>query len=260
MPARHLHFNSYMGRQKPESIINRDTKCPFCDRFSLTDILDERGSIILVKNKYPVLADTFQTVLIETDDCESELSLYPKEHLYILIRFGVEKWLEMETSGEFSSVLLFKNHGPKSGGSIRHPHMQIVGLKHVDYREQVEREHFKGIVIDHKHHVKFNVSTHPRIGFFEFNVILSKLENIDQMADYIQIAAHYILHHFNKNCDSYNLFFYQVDGNIAVKIIPRFIVSPLFVGFSIPQVSNRLEDVVREIQAIYFQADPRTQD
>ena len=45
------------------------TSCPFCDREELTDIIDEDGSIILLENKFPGLADTYQLVVIETDKC-----------------------------------------------------------------------------------------------------------------------------------------------------------------------------------------------
>jgi galactose-1-phosphate uridylyltransferase len=248
----HLFFNINLGKQKPESIINRMTACPFCDRENLEGIIEERGSIILLKNKYPVLQDTYQAVLIETDQCNSELSVYSKEHLYELIDFSITKWLEMISRNEFKSVLLFKNHGPFSGGTIAHPHMQIVGLNHVDGMKEVTSEHFEGIVIDRQAGVELNVSTKPRMGFYEFNVILEDVEQLNQMADYIQLAAHYVLHNFNKNCTSYNLFFYQFENKIMTKIIPRFTASPLFVGYSIPQVSNNLEDVVRAIQSKYF--------
>ncbi|WP_019122539.1 DUF4931 domain-containing protein [Brevibacillus massiliensis] len=248
----HLLFDTRIGSQKPESIRNRDTKCPFCDRTQLDEILAERGPILLVKNKYPVLRDSFQTVLIETDECESELSIYKKEHLHKLIRFGVDKWLEMDRSGQYASVLFFKNHGPYSGGTIRHPHMQIVGLKHIDYRKQLDSSQFEGLVIDRRPGVEFNLSTKPRVGFFEFNVILSQLDRLDQMADYIQTAAHYALTDFHKNCNSYNLFFYQFEGQIVAKVVPRFITSPLFIGFAIPQVATRGEEVVAEIRSKYY--------
>lgn len=252
LSSNHLHFNFYIGRQKPESIINKNTKCPFCDYQNLQGIIAEKWPILLVKNKYPVLEDTFQTVLIETEDCHSDLSTYPKEHLYNVISFGIEKWLEMENSGEFKLVLFFKNHGPKSGGTIFHPHMQIIGLKNLDYRDNIKQNQFEGLLIAKKNGVEFNISTKPRVGFFEFNIILDDLKNIRQMADYIQITVQYVLNHFNKNCDSYNLFFYEFNNQIIAKIMPRFITSPIFMGFSIPQVSNRIDDIVKEIQELYL--------
>lgn len=251
MPS-HLCFDSNIGSLKPESIINTDAQCPFCNRQQLAEIIEQRGQMILVKNKYPVLQDAFQTVLIETDQCNSELSLYSKQHLHALIRFGVEKWLEMKKDGNYKSVIFYKNHGPLSGGTIRHPHMQIVGLKNLEYKERLKKEFFEGITICRSQNVELNLSTKPKVGFFEFNVILEDYDQIDVMADYIQTMAHYTLNHFHRRCNSYNLFFYQIDEKIIAKIMPRFVTSPLFVGYSIPQVSNRMKDVVKEIKTLYF--------
>ena len=249
---RQLQFNSNVGNEKLDNYFLQNSKCPFCDRSNLANIIDEDDNIILLENKFPVLHDTYQTVLIETDDCFADISTYPKQHLYRLFQFAVRKWLAMESSGKYSSVLFFKNHGPYSGGTIGHPHMQLVGLKHLDYQNYLLPEYFEGITINEKHGVVFNISTKPRVGFFEFNVILPELSHLDQMADYIQTAVHYVLHYFNKSCNSYNLFFYLRDDKIIAKIVPRFITSPLFIGYSIPQVSDRSEQVAAEIQRRYF--------
>jgi ATP adenylyltransferase/5',5'''-P-1,P-4-tetraphosphate phosphorylase II len=252
MRTTHLYFNSLIGSQKPENITNQDTACPFCDPSALVDILDRDGDIILLKNKYPVLEDAMQTVLIETANCNSELSVYPKQHLYRVLRFGIRHWLEMEKDPAFASVIFYKNHGPFSGGTIRHPHMQIVGLDKIDYRQQIKPEYFVGECIDIKHGVALNLSTLPRIGFFEFNIVGKTLDQLEQTADYIQTIAHYILNHFHRRCKSYNLFFYRVNDSVAIKLTPRFVTSPLFVGYAIPQLPNRLLDVVAEVRSIYF--------
>jgi len=248
-----LHFNQAIARTKPNSV-HRQSACPFCDRDSLTDILATKGTMILLKNKYPVLKDAFQTVLIETDQCDSELSEYPLPHLFDLIQFGVEKWLEMEESGNYRSVIFFKNHGPLSGGSIRHPHMQIVGLENVDYRDNLHDEYFMGTEIHSVDGVSFNLSTKPMIGFTEFNVVISDLKKLDQAARYIQMTAHYILNHFNnKGCNSYNLFFYHWKEKVMVKIVPRYPTTPLFVGYGLRQVSNNAEAIIEDMRKIYLQ-------
>lgn len=248
----HLCFDSNIGSQKPESIINKDAQCPFCNHQQLAGIIEQRGQMILLRNKYPVLKDAFQTVLIETDDCNSELSLYSKDHLHALIRFGMDKWLDMKKSGEYESVIFYKNHGPLSGGTIRHPHMQIVGLKKINFEEKLTKEYFEGITIHRRSGVELNLSTKPKVGFFEFNITLGAIADIDILADYIQIMAHYILNHFHRRCNSYNLFFYQFEGEIITKVMPRFVTSPLFIGYSIPQVASRMNDVVNEILTLYF--------
>ncbi len=248
----YLTFDAGIGGKKPETIVHQATACPFCNRNELEGIIAEDGPILMLKNKYPVLRDTYQTVIIETEECHSELSLYPKDHLHRLIDFGIGKWQEMISSGEFASVIFYKNHGPYSGGTIRHPHMQIVGLKYLDYSSKVKAASFDGRVIAEQAGVQLNLSTMPQIGFCEFNVKLEHVKELHTMADYIQIVIKYLLNHFHRNCTSYNLFFYQLEGGIVAKILPRFITSPLFVGYSIPQVSSRAEAVIEEIQSLYF--------
>lgn len=252
---KHLRFNTHAGKDKPFTIDQSETACPFCDRTQLAEILDEQGPIIFLKNKYPVLENTYQTVIIETDRCDAEFSTYSRDHLHQLMRFSVEKWQAMMASDAFASVVFYKNHGPHSGGSLRHPHMQIVGLHDVDYRQNVIDTDFQGLVIDEQPGVQFNLSTHPRMGFTEFNVLLQDMDRIDLMADYLQVAAHFALHHFNARCRSYNMFFYERPDGIAAKVIPRFVVGPLYVGFSIPQVTNRLEEILESVRRNYFALD-----
>lgn len=253
MPLRHNHliFDTRIGSSKPVTVVDTGHSCPFCRREELEGIIAEDGPIVLIANKYPVLRDTFQTVLIETEDCMSELSLYPKEHLHRVVRFGAEKWLEMINGGEFASVLFFKNHGPNSGGTIRHPHMQIVGLRHIDYSVNIPLASLKGVVISRDGGVELAIADKPMVGFVELNLKLKDLGSLDRLADYLQMCAHYFLNHFNRHCNSYNIFFYHIDGQIIVKVMPRSVTSPLYIGYAIPQLSSRIDDVAADLKRIY---------
>ena len=91
--------------------------------------------------------------------------------------------------------------------------------------------------------IELNISERPIIGFTEFNIIIDNISYIDEMANYIQQTVRYILTDFHKGCSSYNLFFYYLNGKIICKVVPRFVVSPLYVGYKIPQVSTKLEEV-----------------
>lgn len=257
MSNRHLLFNTSIGVKKPNSIKNKEQACPFCDRKQLTDILAEDGPILLLKNKFPVLENTFQTVLIETNDCHAEFSTYPKSHLHKLIKFGLKYWIEMEESGEFKSVLFFKNYGPLSGGTIAHPHMQIIGLKDIDHKENTNEEFFDGLVIAEKNGVQFSLSTEPRIGFYEFNVQMNDKGYVEEFGEFIQMASHYILHHFPFKSSSYNLFFHHLKGEIFAKIVPRFVTTPIYIGYGIPQVPNNLEWMTEQVKDIYFNRDSK---
>ncbi|EIT87125.1 galactose-1-phosphate uridylyltransferase [Fictibacillus macauensis ZFHKF-1] len=253
----HLLFNMQMGTQKPESIRNTETKCPFCEVESLRNIIDQKGEIIWLENKYPVLSDAYQTVLIETSECFSELSNYESHHLYTLLSFGLEAWESLLQQKKYASVLFFKNHGPYSGGTLRHPHMQIIGLKKADYREHLAPYHFEGITIAEEDGIVLNLSTKPKMGFYEWNIVMSDRSKEKELAHYIQFTVRYLLNGFNKKCNSYNLFFYQLDGVIAAKIIPRFATSPLFVGYSLPQVANNIGEIAEDMKMIFLSKDKR---
>ena len=70
MKINRVRFDISVGRNKPENILNKENACPFCHPEGLTDILStDEGGIILLKNKYNVLTDADQFVLIETDRC-----------------------------------------------------------------------------------------------------------------------------------------------------------------------------------------------
>ena len=247
-----LQFDPMIAKNKPNSI-HRNSSCPFCDRDQLDEILDVEDSIILVKNKYPVVSDTFPTVLIETDVCESEFSQYDLPHLYKLMDFAFRKWLEMEQSGKYKSVLFFKNYGPLSGGSIRHPHMQIIGLDHVDYRENLKEEYFQGTEIYKSESVEVNLSEYPMIGFTEFNIIFEDLNELDEAARTIQSICHFILNRFNGgSCQSYNLFFYHWLNRFYVKVVPRYVTTPLFVGYGLRQKYTDTTKMIEDIRQHYF--------
>ena len=147
---------------------------------------------------------------------------------------------------------MFKNFGPHSGGTLRHPHMQIVGLEEADGYEHISPENFEGVTLK-ENSVDITISTRPIMGFVEFNVIISQLEHIDHLADKVQRITQYLLNDYmNGRCDSYNLFFYKMPDSqrYICKIVPRFITSPYYIGYKIPQVNknNRLEEIANELK------------
>ncbi|MCB2295185.1 DUF4931 domain-containing protein [Clostridium algoriphilum] len=251
---RQLKFLFNISKKKPNSIKDKKTPCPFCDREGLTGIIDGEGPFILVKNKYPTLESTLQTVLIETSSCDVDITMYDNEYMRNLLKFGVNHWLNMEKSGDFKSVMFYKNHGPYSGGTINHSHMQIVGLKSIDYKEFLKDEFFEGIIINESDGCVLNLSTKPKMDFTEFNIIINNINNLDIMADNIKKVVSYILNDFYVRCNSYNLFFYDWKDSIICKVIPRFITSPLFIGFSISQITNQTDEIVSQIQQLYFKS------
>ena len=250
-----IGFDVTLGRKKPRTLLKKDDECPFCRREKLTDIIETDGNIIFLRNKYNVIKGADQFVLIESDICDGDMPGYSKEHMRRLIRFGIKEWRQMIDSKKYRAVLFFKNYGPLSGGTIRHPHMQIVGFRKLNSALLFNPEEFAGLKVADKNGVALNVSTFPRVGFSEINIIPEKNADIDTVADFIQISVDYIMKHFNVNCKSYNIFFYQNDkggaADFYVKVMPRFATSPLFIGYNIRFLSSNIETVAEDMKKIY---------
>jgi len=250
-----LIFRAAIGKQKPFTMRAQGPApaCPFCDRSQLPPIIREDGDILLVPNKYPILLGSDPFVLIETCECDSELSLYTEDRLLRVFRMGFGAWREMTASGAYRSVLFIKNHGPLSGGSLRHPHMQLIGLHDIDYRIHIRHEDFYGPVICREDGVQLNVSDHPRVGFAEFNIVLTDEKAFGLFCSFIQKAVRYTLGEYHDGgISSYNLFFYAMDGITYCKVMPRGATTPIYMGYAIPQVSDDLESVAAACRALYF--------
>lgn len=123
---------------------------------------------------------------------------------------------------------------------MRHPHMQIVGFRHINPRLLLDRDSFQGIPVVERDGVLLNAATHPRVGFGEFNIIAPP-DKIETFASLLQTTVGFIRDRFPKSQDSYNLFFYHLDEKLAVKALPRFPTSPLLIGYDIRLFPSNFE-------------------
>ena len=213
-----LVFDVQQASGKPDDNRRPGTACPFCDTEGLVNIIQRDGDCIWLENKFKTLRATRQTVLIESADHDADLVTYAPDELHHVMRFALGCWQQMIDSQQYRSVLMYKNRGPLSGGSLVHPHMQIVGLEQEDGYAALTSANFEGIDVWQRGRVAVNISTEPIMGFFEVNVsapqgIATSDDARDQVeaslfADAIQIALRYILHeHHGGRAESYNLFF-----------------------------------------------------
>ncbi|WP_413537336.1 DUF4931 domain-containing protein [Enterococcus malodoratus] len=235
---RALVFLPQAANGKPQHMGAEKNGCPFCDYAEEENILRREKEMLWIRNKYQTLQDTFQTIIIESNDHNKDISTYTTAENRKLFNFAFECWLETKKDPQFESVLFYKNHGPLSGGSLKHPHMQVVGLKKLDGEAQVHADNFTGISVLSQDNVEINFSTMPVMGFLEINIIVDVKEPtaINSLADYVQKTVGYVLKDYHHGrCDSYNLFFFEEAGKYIVKLTPRFIVSPYYVGYKIAQ-------------------------
>ena len=126
-----------------------------------------------------------------------------------------------------------------SGGSIRHPHSQIIGLRNYDYHEDITVKNMNGWLLHEDQDIRITLSKHPIIGFFEYNLRYKPDAPVLSIAMRLQQTIRYVLDSLAKFSQSYNYFFYQLeDGYEYIKVIPRYITTPLYVGYKIPQTCN----------------------
>ncbi|WP_244835191.1 DUF4931 domain-containing protein [Clostridium sp. BJN0001] len=250
---KYLLFLSNIGKNKPNTFIKKDDECPFCHREKLTDIIEEEGPYLFLKNKYPTLKDTDQFVLVETYECGFNMNEYSDTYLEELFSFGIKYWFKLEKSNKYRSVIFYKNYGPQSGGSIKHAHMQIVGLKNMDFYQNIEKENFSGVTVIAKDDFELNISTYPLSGFNEFNVIMNdNLKDLSIFSNSILKVIKFILNDYLVVCNSYNLFFYHYDKKVICKIKPRFVTSPLLIGYCINQKLDNADKIRNKLKEKYF--------
>ncbi len=163
-------FEVGVSRKKPENIRNRENPCPFCDVAHLTGLFRREGDRIWLMNKYRTLQHTVQTIVIESADHTGDPSTYSRAVMRGVLRFAVECFYAMRADPRFASVAMFKNYGPLSGGSLLHPHLQIVGFERADAYAHVGPENFSGIEVFSNENVAVTLSDHPVMGFVEINV------------------------------------------------------------------------------------------
>ena len=165
-----LVFDVQQASGKPDDNRRPGTACPFCDTEELANIIRRDGDCIWLENKFKTLRATRQTVLIESANHDADLVTYEPDELHHVMRFALGCWQQMIDSQQYRSVLMYKNKGPLSGGSLVHPHMQIVGLEQEDGYAALTLANFEGIAVWQQGRISVNISTEPIMGFFEVNV------------------------------------------------------------------------------------------
>ncbi|MGM9886683.1 MAG: DUF4931 domain-containing protein [Lactococcus sp.] len=236
--ANPLVFNAKINNTKYAKATENHAHCPFCETESLTNIIRTDDHKIWLKNKYSTIEESLMTVIIESDQHLGDVSIYSQAENRQVFKFAFECWDQLIASADYASVLMFKNFGPRSGGTLRHPHMQIVGLKNVDGYQNISPENFEGVKVKEAR-TSVSISTRPIMGFVEFNVAISDLKNVEALADDVQLITQYLLNDYLEGrCDSYNLFFHHFAGRYICKIVPRFITSPYFIGYKLSQVNQ----------------------
>ncbi len=243
-----IEFDNKQNKKKPITINNKDVKCPFCNIEMVDKIYDSNGPYKWVENKYQSLKDADMTLIIETEKCGTDLGDYTDDYASELLKFALEKYELMKQTNKYQSVILFKNYGYLSGGSLEHPHMQIVGLKEHNVMQEISIDNCEGyLVFDEE--VKMTLSKEPVTNFVEYNFHF-KNSQIDYLAVYLQRLVKSQLQQNSFPNYSYNLFLYEINGNKVLKFTPRYPVSPYYIGYKLKQVltHEEMSEIVTKVR------------
>lgn len=251
--SRQIVLDTNITKKKPSTVgkVTGDVSCPFCEISTGKGdnvIIGRKNKIIWMENKFPMLKDAYQTVLVETDNCIDDLSTYSFEHAVDLFRFALEKRYELLSTGAYKEVLFFKNHGVLSDSSVHHAHMQLVGLKEHQWSTKEVKESLEGFEVHREDRVQVNVSATPLGEFYEFNVTWEKEDDSFKWVHWVQTIIRYIKTFKNGKMSDYNLAFYEIEGMRILKIIPRKPISVYFLGYGLKQTPNDMEQIANEIR------------
>ncbi len=150
-----------------------DENCPFCpgnEHMLPKIILEDRGSGIhgwqtrVVPNKFPALLPEGKSqrrqegiylamdgygrheVIIEGPDHRRQIAMLPSEAVRKVLETYHRRYLQLMEETENNMVLIFRNHGPRAGTSLLHPHSQVIATgivpRYVRFREEQAQKYY----------------------------------------------------------------------------------------------------------------------
>lgn len=251
-------FDTSMASKKPRTVgLNEEASdCQFCktEKMMKTNVvLAKQGKFLWVENKYPILKNTYQTVLLETDTCEEDLTTYSLEYAKELFKFALEKRKELLSVYGFKEVLFFKNHGALADASIKHAHMQLVGLTNNQLSLEEIQKTTKGYTIYEAEGLQVNVSDIPLSEFYEFNICWEKQNVSYDFVYWVQTIIRYLEHFKDGKFQDYNFSFYEFKDTYTIKIFPRKPASLYLLAYGLKQLPNDIQKVALEVRKYAFQ-------
>lgn len=164
--------------KKSADAASRSDGCPFCpgnEAMTPPEVFTvpmtgkgEGWQIRVVPNKFPAVEPAgavgehgeglferldgagIHEVIIENPDHGATLATLPESAIEDVLRAYQSRFRAIEKDGQFSYVLIFKNHGPEAGATLEHGHSQLVALPVVPPRARQELDGARAHFLAHK--------------------------------------------------------------------------------------------------------------
>jgi UDPglucose--hexose-1-phosphate uridylyltransferase len=170
-PARRRRPRDFGKEKKGAPLAEHDEHCPFCpgNERMLTPVVAEktdqggRWQVRVVPNKFPALTPggglkrstrgIYLTmrghgrheVVIESPFHNRQMGTMSLPEVEGVIETCHGRYIDLMAEGENMMITIFRNHGPRAGTSLIHPHSQIIATgmvpHHVRWREE-EAQHY----------------------------------------------------------------------------------------------------------------------
>lgn len=128
-------FDLSTADQRSASIPPLDPHCPFCpgSEAQLPGVIAEVAGpeppgwrVRVVPNRFAAV-DAHE-VVVESPRHDARLARFDEAQMEAVVRTYRDRLRAMLDRPGTEAVILFRNHGPGSGASLRHPHAQLIGL------------------------------------------------------------------------------------------------------------------------------------
>jgi UDPglucose--hexose-1-phosphate uridylyltransferase len=172
-PARGKRPRDYQHGREERELPGHDPHCPFCpgNEGMLPEIIMEQPGLEqepwqtrVIPNKFPALtldggasrrAEGIylvmpgygqHEVIIESPQHNRDLAQMSVEEVGIVVETYHRRYVEVMSEHTNMMAILFRNHGPRAGTSLLHPHSQLVATgmipRHIRLREAEAQRHF----------------------------------------------------------------------------------------------------------------------
>lgn len=174
-PARGKRPHDFQQARRAErpALPPYDSGCPFCpgNEQLLPDVLAEAPATDsngwqtrVVPNKYPALTPDgsitrytrgqyvamqgygHHEVIIESPQHNRDLATLPHRAVETVVETYHRRYVELQADARNVLILIFRNHGPRAGASLSHPHSQLIATgmipRHLRMREEEAQSYF----------------------------------------------------------------------------------------------------------------------
>ena len=224
--------------------------CPFCDVKGREAYEDFGEGIIFVKNKYNVLEYTKNYLLIEGDGCDVGLHERSDEHLLKVLNVAIDKKNELLFNNEFEEVVIFKQFGIYSSSSVKHGHVQIVGLDKKKTSDDYLLNSLNGIVLYDNENFKVILSENPIGETMEINIEYNQL-NLE-VIEKLKLVLNYTVNNSYGvyKGGNYSLSLHIINGIKFIKLVERKITSTFKSNFGLSIINSPKCGIVDELKSV----------